>query len=72
MWCRMKTKWVVIYIVHGEAGAEAARALMDREGFLCRIEPIAKGASGGEACYEVLALPTEAQEARDTLQENGF
>lgn len=68
----MKSKWVVIYIAHGEATADAAQALMDREGFLCRIEPIAKGASSGEACFEVMALPTEAQEARDTLQENGF
>lgn len=68
----MKSKWVVIYIAHGESNANAIRELMDREGFLCRIEPIARAASSGEACYEVMALPTEAQEARDTLQESGF
>ncbi len=70
MWSNMKSKWVVIYIAHGEAAVAAIRNLMDREGFLCRIEPIT--ASGGEVCYEVMALPTEAQEARDTLHESGF
>ena len=68
---QMNPKWVVIYIAHGDDSAGAVNELLVREGFLCRINPIARG-SANDSCYEVMALPTEAQEARDFLHENGY
>lgn len=65
-------KWVVIHIAHGEYRADKARELLEKEGFLCRLNPIARAAAAGETCFEVLALPGEAQEARDILQESSF
>ena len=62
----MAAKWVTIYIAHGEKSADDAMALLAREGFLCRAN------SAGDSCYELMTLPTEAQEARDLLHENGF
>lgn len=65
-------KWVVIGIAHGGQRAEQARELLTREGFVCRLNPIARATSSGEVCFEVLALASEAQEARDILMENGL
>ena len=67
----MSGKWVIIYIAHGDNAAQAVQQALETEGFLCRINPIARGGAA-EACYELLTLSQEAQEARDLLQEKGF
>lgn len=68
----MEPKWVVIYIAHSENSLHAAQALLASEGFLCRANPMARSGHAGEVCYEVSTLKSEAQEARDALQEQGF
>ena len=64
-------KWVVIHIAHSEERAARASELLEREGFLVRVNPIARSITA-DPCFEVQALSCEAQEARDLLQENGF
>lgn len=65
--------WVVIQVAHSQARAEAAQGLLIREGFMVKIRPVNKALSTGGVClYEIMALTSEAEEARDLLQENGF
>ena len=62
--------WVVIQMVHGE---EKAREVCDRltgEGFMIRTRPASGEAD--EQVYEVLALSSEAREAREALLEWGL
>lgn len=66
----MNQQWVVIHIAHSQASADAARELLEREGFMVRLSPIAKQATSGEAYFEVMTLPTEAKEARDLILES--
>lgn len=57
--------WVVIHMAHSLRQAERMEELLTREGFMVRTRP-----AGEENCYEVLALTSEAREARDILQGN--
>jgi hypothetical protein len=58
-------------MAHSERRAEDAQALLTREGFMVRIRPVAKTLAG-ECCFELMAIKTEAKEAREVLQENGL
>lgn len=64
--------WVIIHMAHSEARANAAVDLLTREGFMVKTRPVNRALGSGEACYEVLALTSEAKEARDILQDMGF
>ena len=63
--------WVVIHMAHSQERADQALELLTREGFMVKVRPVNR-ALGAEACYEVLALNSEAKEARDLLHEMGF
>ena len=69
---KTKAMWVVISMAHSESRAKAAYELLTREGFMVKTRVVAKTLSSGEACYELLALTSEAKEARDLLQESGY
>ena len=69
----MGGKWVVIYIAHGDSTAGQILELLEGEGFLCRSNPLDRSDAGnGTGCHEISTLFTEAQEARDLLQERGY
>jgi hypothetical protein len=57
--------WVVIHMTHSLGQAEHMKELLTREGFMVRTRP-----AGEESYYEVLALTSEAREARDILQDS--
>lgn len=62
--------WVVIQMVHGEAKAREACERLTGEGFMIRIRSLSGEAE--EQVYEVLALSSEAREARKALLEWGL
>ena len=64
--------WVVIHMAHSEQRSEIILDLLTKEGFMITVRPVSRTLSAGDACYEVLALASEAKEARDFLQEAGF
>ncbi len=68
---RKEAGWVVIHMAHTQQRAEQIERLLDGEGFLIRVRPVARALSG-DSCFEVLSLSSEAKEARDLLQERGF
>lgn len=64
--------WVVIHMAHSEKRACAAVDALTREGFLVKSRTVSRALSAGDNCFEVLALKSEAKEARDLLQEMGY
>lgn len=62
--------WVVIQMVHGETKAREACERLTGEGFMIRIRSLSSEAE--EQVYEVLALSSEAWEARRALLEWGL
>lgn len=64
--------WVIIHMAHGEERARVVFELLTHEGFMVKTRPVAKALSPSVQCFEVLALTSEAQEARDFLRESGY
>ncbi len=62
--------WVVIQVAHSEEKASEMQERLTREGFMIQIRPAAGDVSG--QMYEVLALSSEAREARALLAELGL
>ncbi len=62
--------WVVIQMAHSEEKASEMQEKLTQEGFLIRIRPVS-GDVGGQV-YEILALSSEAREARALLAELGL
>ena len=63
--------WVIIHIAHSKDGARAVVERLTREGFMVKARPLERSLSSGDACYEVLALNSEAREARECLRDAG-
>lgn len=61
--------WVVIHIAHSEQKAFEIRDRLTREGFMVDVRPVS-GEAGGQV-FEVLALSSEAREARSLLAGTG-
>lgn len=64
--------WLTIQVMHSAAQADAARELLEQEGFLVNVRPLAHSVSHSENCYEIMVLKSEAAEARELLMERGF
>lgn len=62
--------WVVIQMVHGERKARETREKLTGEGFMIQIRSLS--GESEEQVYEVLALSSEAREARKALLEWGL
>jgi class 3 adenylate cyclase len=62
--------WVVIQMVHGEEKAREACDRLTGEGFMVRFRSLSGETE--EQVYEVLALSSEAREAREALLEWGL
>ena len=65
-------RWVVISMVHGEDRALEAEQMLTREGFMVRLHSVYGENETGEQLYEVMALSSEAKEARQMLLEKGY
>jgi hypothetical protein len=59
--------WVVISIAQSAQSAEEMQTALSGEGFLINIRHA--GGDAGESLYEILAIPSEANEARDFLHD---
>ena len=64
--------WLTIQVLHSAEQVDAARDLLEQEGFLVNVRPLAHSVSQGENCFEIMVLKSEASEARDLLMERGF
>ena len=68
---KREARWVVIHMAHSEEKARAIRERLTREGFMVEVRPVS-GDVGGAQVFEVLALSSEAREARALLAELGL
>jgi hypothetical protein len=59
--------WVVISISLSAESAENIQTALSGEGFLINVRQA--GGAAGENVYEILAIPSEADEARDFLND---
>lgn len=66
------SKWVVIQMARSADQAEQLKRMLTEEGFMARVRPVARQLASGDNYHEVMALSSEAQEARDFLMEKGF
>ena len=62
--------WTVIHIAANRAQAELLKGLLEGEGLMAEIRP-AGISMLGDGLFEVLALESEAAEAREILCETG-
>ena len=62
--------WVVIQMAHSEEKAREIQERLTQEGFMVDIRPVS-GDVGGQV-FEILALSSEAREARSLLAELGL
>lgn len=62
--------WRVVYIAHTPQIAEAVEQVLQQEGFL--VEKRALSAVGSAGTFELRTLKSEAEEARNVLNERGL
>ena len=63
-----ESSWMVIHIAHGAQRAQIVQNLLEAEGFLIRKRSVGVSA-GEENTFELMALTSEAKEARAFLIE---
>lgn len=64
--------WITIHMAHTAELANSAKDLLESEGFLVNLRPLAHSIAQGDNCYEIMVLKSEASEARELLMERGF
>ena len=64
--------WITIQVMHSAEQADDARDILESEGFLVNVRPLAHSVSQSENCFEIMVLKSEAAEAREVLMERGF
>ncbi len=62
--------WTVIHIAANRAQAEMLKGLLESEGLMSEVRPAGISILG-DGVFEVLALESEAVEAREILSETG-
>jgi len=62
--------WTVIHIAANRAQAEMLKGLLESEGLMSDVRPTGISMLG-DGDFEVLALESEAEEAREILSETG-
>ena len=67
---KREARWVVIQMAHSEEKARAIRERLTQEGFLVEVRPVSGDV--GAQVFEILALSSEAREARSLLAELGL
>lgn len=69
---RRDSLWVVIHMARTKSQSDAAARLLRDEGFVVKTRSIDKAYDYGGDCHELLALYSEAKQARDLLHEAGL
>lgn len=64
--------WIVIHMVQSETAANEALAFLTAEGFMVRARPVYRSIGSDDNYYELLALRSEAHEARRLLLEQNI
>ena len=64
--------WVVISMAHSEERAREIEEKLTQEGFMIQLRAVTGESDPSEQLYEVLALSSEAQEARSLLLDMGL
>lgn len=64
--------WITIQVMHSPEQADAAREILESEGFLVNVHALAHSVSQAENCFEIMVLKSEASEARELLMERGY
>lgn len=59
-------------MAHSADAADSAKELLESEGFMVKLRPLAHSVSPTESCFEIMVLKSEAEEARDLLMERGY
>ena len=67
---KIEARWVVIHMAHSEERAREIQEALTREGFMVDARPVSGDV--GAQVYEILALSSEAREARALLSELGL
>ena len=62
--------WTVIHIAANRAQADMVRSLLESEGLMADIRPTGISMLG-DGLFEVMALESEAEEAREILSDIG-
>jgi len=65
-----KGRWLVVYMCRGRQRLDEAEKMLMEEGFLVRSRALERSLVDG--AYEIYALESEAQEARNFLLEKGL
>ena len=64
--------WITIHVAHTAEQADSAQQLLESEGFLVNVRPLAHNVAQGDSCFEIMVLKSEASEARELLMERGL
>ncbi len=64
--------WIVVHMAKSQKVMQQVRDLLTAEGILVRVKPVYKQLSPDENYYEIQALQSETQEARDVLMDHGY
>lgn len=61
--------WTVVHVALDSPAAELAKSVLEAEGILVRLRPMAESGQGEPGNVEVLVLESEAEEAQQVLDE---
>lgn len=64
--------WTVVYIAKSMAIAEQIREMLENDGMLVKIRPIAKNADNADSSCEVLVPESEVEQAHGLIIEADF
>lgn len=64
--------WTVVYIAKSMQIAEQIRGILEADGMLVKIRPIAKGAENAAGSCEVLVPESEVEQAHGLIIEADF
>lgn len=64
--------WMVIHMTKSETAANDAKDCLAQEGFMVKLRPVYRAVSAQDNYFELLALRSEAEEARQLLVERGL
>lgn len=64
--------WTVVYIAKNTEIAEQIRAMLEQDGLLVKIRPIAKKADSADSSCEVLVPESEVEQAHGLIIDTDF
>ena len=64
--------WTVVYIAQNKEIATTLQEMLQQEGLLVKIRPIAKNNENNDNYYEILVAESEVSEAHSIIIEKGY